>query len=224
MDQTESPGPMGSSLEDATKPATFHVNVTLPDPLADGVILESGAGGQGMALWIEGSEIRFAVGDGIETSTSTDAVVISHSIAGMAGQTLDIVAAVDPAAGTAALYIDDCHVAQGATAGGGSLKNNEWAGTGAAGYGVQGSIRDGAAVGDFTATNGTLNGNMSFYENELPAGFPDDNATQSVSDLSCLTCSTDQIAKYDGSQWVCADPPGGGVALHQPARRICRTS
>jgi len=45
----------------------------------------------------------------------------------------------------------------------------------------------------------------------LAAFAPSADATGTgVSSLSGLTCSTDQIAKYDGSQWVCADEASGG--------------
>jgi hypothetical protein len=205
VDQTEGAGTFGN-LEDATQPATFHARVTFPGS-PSGVIFESGANGQGMALWADGNMLYFGAGDGSTSTTNNDGVIISTDISAYTGQTVDIVAAVDPDTGEAALYIDDCWQVSGAASGGG-LQSGEWAGTDGAGYGqVNSGVRDPAPGSSF---NGTLVSDLSFYENELPAGFPDDNETQSVSDLSGLTCSTDQIARYDGSQWVCADGAGGG--------------
>ena len=200
VDQTESAGTF-SNLEDATQPATFHARVTLPGS-PSGVIFESGATGQGMALWADGNTLYFGAGDGSTSTTNNNGVIISTDISSYTGQTVDIVAAVDPTTGEAAIYIDDCWRVSGA-ASGGSLQSGEWAGTDGAGYGqVNSAVRDPAPGSNF---NGTLVSDFRFYENELPAGFPNDNEAQSVSDLSGLTCSTDQIAKYDGSNWVCAD-------------------
>ena len=206
---TYNPNTTGNSMEPATDAATFHTRVTFPGS-PSGVILESGATGQGIALWADGNTLYFGAGDGSTSTTNNDGVIISTDISAYTGQTVDIVAAVDPDTGEAAIYIDDCWQVSGA-ASGGSLQSGEWAGGDDRGYGRVGSgVRNPAPGSNF---NGTLVSDLSFYSGQLPANFPNDNETQSVSDLSGLTCSTDQIAKYDGSQWVCADGAGGGGGI-----------
>ncbi|NCC23172.1 MAG: LamG domain-containing protein, partial [Alphaproteobacteria bacterium] len=169
---TTTPGTaLGTSLEDATEPGTFEMNITF-EAGAYGVILESGGTGTGMAIWADGNDLYFGVGDGGVTTTTDDSIVISYPLSPLVGRTVDLVAASDPTTGASAkLYINGCVVASGVTTGGGPLRNNEWGGTNVAGYGVVGGsgIRAGTAAS--TLTNATLNSNLLFYENELPANY-----------------------------------------------------
>ena len=179
---TYAPGTTGGSMEPATDAATFHTRVTFTGS-PSGVIFESGAGGQGMALWVDSGNLYFGAGDGATTATNNDGVILSVPVTDYLNTTVDIVAAVDPSTGEAALYINDCWQGSDAATGGG-LQNGEWAGTNSRGYGQIGDgVRAGAPGTGFSG--GTLESDLSFYSGQLPADFPDDNSSGGGGGAGC---------------------------------------
>ena len=119
-------------------------------------------------------------------------------------RSVDVVAAVDPDTGEAAIYIDDCWQVSGAATGGG-LQSGEWAGTDNRGYGRVGSgVRDPAPGSNF---NGTLVSDLSFYSGQLPANFPGDNE-------SADTGPAPEVRKNGSGPWASSVSVSSGDTLN----------
>jgi hypothetical protein len=79
------------------------------------------------------------------------------------------------------------------------------------GYALSGEVFSGD-YSDLTNKPALFSGSFTALS-DLPAGLTDgDDDT-----ISSLTCATDQIAKWDGVQWACADDEGGAVGTVEPA-------
>lgn len=183
-----SPNTTGTYLTPNQDPATLAMTVTLPDPLADGLIVESGNTGRGLAIWIEDETLYFSVGEGSVTDNTLGNVTINTTLTGMDGQTIDIVAAVDNNPGMAALYINDCFRAKGEIPNGGPLAGSKWTSLEDAGYGIRGStIRVGPDdVPDFNTTNGSLDSNLIIYGDQTPPNFPNKPVSDNIETQNLL--------------------------------------
>ena len=196
----------------ADQPATFKMKVKLPNPLVESFIVETGNYGNGMAIWLESdNELKFAVGNGVGHITTTSTVGIGVDMTGRDGDIIEIVAAVDPVNGLAALYIDGAHVAQGATTDGSGLKDDQWsAPTPDMEYGIGGGGRNPLNNGiiSLSETNGVLLSDLTIYGNELPPSFP--NPPPPVEDIddtviAVISAGPDRTFSTTCSDYVDAD-------------------
>lgn len=162
------PGGTVGSFEPATDIGSWQTTIDI-GASPDGIIFESGATGQGIAASFGGGNLVFAAGDGASTSTGTDSIFGSVTIASIPQGLHHFVFVADPdAAAEIGLYIDGIRVINESIAG--SMQSGEWAGTNAAGYGlVNSSVR--AGVNASPLTGATLTNNLSFFTGVAPADF-----------------------------------------------------
>ena len=209
LDRSLFPFAQESSLQPTNVSATFEMTIELPTTLSDSIILESGATGRGIGIWLEGNDVVFAAGDGTVSATDGDNVKIRADVSSLAGQEIVLTAAVDPLNGQLALYINGCHTVSGETTDGTNLSSDNWAGTNDVGYGTKATgIRTDMPTVNFA---GTLKSKMNFYSGELPDGFP--NAPSGGGGTSVTT----SLEEIDTSVWLFARPEslhavlGGGA-------------
>lgn len=162
------PGGTSTSHENAQDIGSWQTTINITGT-PDGIIFESGATGQGIAAAFDGTDLVFAAGDGASTSTGSDSIFGSVTIASIGTGLHHFVFVADPdAPSEIGLYIDGIRVINESIAGG--MQSGEWAGTNGAGYGlVNSSVR--AGVDTSALTGATLTNNLSFWTNQAPADF-----------------------------------------------------
>ena len=112
---------------DRRAPVLIRAEITLPNPLTDGVLFRAGAAyiGFWMGLRDGGTVLRARAGSG-GSLPNANAAVIDHDVSGLAGQTVTLLVWIDSPAGTIDLYVDGALVGTGTAPSG--LTGASWTG------------------------------------------------------------------------------------------------
>ena len=153
-------------------------NVIIPqNPI--GVLLESGAKGDGMAISFDNTNLVAAAGNGATLSTDTETVFVNIAHSSFQNMLVDIYVSIKPTAtgkikvwvfeaDTNNLIISGQDIISDASQMGTQDVNGDWTGGDAIGVGVENSIRDGVNAQQF---NGTMIQGARGYNNYLPSVF-----------------------------------------------------
>lgn len=175
-----------------SRAVTFHARVTCPaDPL--GILIEAGAGGDGMALSFDATHLVGAAGRGNTTDTNNQTVFARLDKSLVAGRTVDIYWCIRPTApGRGKIYAYDADgtflgIAYADVVGGGKMGSQDsigdWTGSNVAAVGQGNNVRAGVNTSPF---NGTFASDMEAWDNWLPSDFDDNTYSTGPLALSLL--------------------------------------
>mgnify|MGYP005847949915 CR=1 FL=1 len=178
---TEPSGSTSRSIndaEDSSDTVMFLREVQVPaDPT--GLLVETGATGDGMGMSFDATHLVAAAGHGSTTATDNNTVFVSIDKTLLASQTLDILLCMRATApGRVKVYIFDTSGSLIASSGGNTLDDSklgtqdaegDWTGVNNMGVGQVGSsVRSGI---NSTAFNGTIPNGVAAYFDYLPQDF-----------------------------------------------------